>query len=105
MLWWAVLANFPTGLEQVDCPVILAQGTLDVIAAGRPRATWRPFPGPGSCPCSAPGTRRSPTCPTRSCGWSTMRTELASPAADTTAGEATVTPLHPAHRHDERVTS
>lgn len=31
-LEWAVLADVPTGLERIDCPVILAQGTADLIA-------------------------------------------------------------------------
>lgn len=35
LLWWAVLADVPTGLERIDCPVILAQGRADLIASGQ----------------------------------------------------------------------
>ena len=35
LLWWGILADLPTGLERIDCPVILAQGTLDMIASGQ----------------------------------------------------------------------
>ncbi|WP_369135173.1 alpha/beta fold hydrolase [Modestobacter sp. I12A-02662] len=35
MLWWAVLQDVPTGLHRVDCPVMLAQGALDVVGAGQ----------------------------------------------------------------------
>lgn len=31
LLWWAVLADVPTGLGRIDCPVILAQGTADLV--------------------------------------------------------------------------
>jgi pimeloyl-ACP methyl ester carboxylesterase len=35
MLWWAVVADVPTGMEDVDCPVVLAQGTRDLLAGGQ----------------------------------------------------------------------
>jgi pimeloyl-ACP methyl ester carboxylesterase len=35
MLWWSVVADVPTGLERVDCPVILTQGTRDLLAGGQ----------------------------------------------------------------------
>ena len=35
MLWWAVAADVPTGLDRVDCPVILAQGTRDLLSGGQ----------------------------------------------------------------------
>src|SRR4051794_36267233 len=35
MLWWAVLQDVPTGLDRVDCPVLLAQGAMDVVGAGQ----------------------------------------------------------------------
>jgi pimeloyl-ACP methyl ester carboxylesterase len=35
MLWWGILSDVPTGLERIDCPVILAQGTADLVAAGQ----------------------------------------------------------------------
>ena len=34
-LRWTVLADVPTGLERIDCPVILAQGTRDWLSAGQ----------------------------------------------------------------------
>ena len=40
MLWNAVLADVPTRLDQIDCPVIVAQGAFDVIGSGQtPRYT------------------------------------------------------------------
>ena len=36
MLWWAILQDVPTGLHRVDCPVMLAQGAVDVVGADRP---------------------------------------------------------------------
>jgi pimeloyl-ACP methyl ester carboxylesterase len=50
-LWHAVLADVPTGLDAVDCPVVLAQGLLDGVAAGQtpryllavPGARFRPL--------------------------------------------------------------
>lgn len=35
MLWWAVLQDVPTDLHRVDCPVMLAQGAVDVVGAGQ----------------------------------------------------------------------
>jgi pimeloyl-ACP methyl ester carboxylesterase len=64
LLWWAILADVPTGLERIDCPVILAQGTADVIASGQtPRylafvagSRFVPLLGAGHAPQSdAPG--------------------------------------------------
>jgi pimeloyl-ACP methyl ester carboxylesterase len=34
LLFWGILADIPTGLGDVRCPVILAQGTADVIGSG-----------------------------------------------------------------------
>ncbi len=58
LLWWAVLADVPLGLGQIDCPVILAQGTADLIAAGQtprflavvPGSRFRPLVGAGHAP-------------------------------------------------------
>ena len=57
-LWWAVISDLPTGLEQIDCPVILAQGTADVVALGQtpryllavPGARFAPLVGAGHAP-------------------------------------------------------
>jgi pimeloyl-ACP methyl ester carboxylesterase len=54
-LWWSTLIDQPTGLAHVRCPVILAQGTADVIASGQtpryltllPGARFRPLLGAG----------------------------------------------------------
>jgi pimeloyl-ACP methyl ester carboxylesterase len=58
MLWWAVLQDVPTGLDRVDCPVTLAQGTGDLIGAGQtPRylalirgSRFELLPGAGHAP-------------------------------------------------------
>ncbi len=39
-LWNAIMLDVPTGLDRVDCPVIVAQGAMDVIGSGQtPRFT------------------------------------------------------------------
>jgi pimeloyl-ACP methyl ester carboxylesterase len=64
LLWWAVLADVPIGLEEIDCPVVLTQGTADLIAGGQtprflalvPGSRFRPLVGAGHAPQSdAPG--------------------------------------------------
>ncbi|MGB6161620.1 MAG: alpha/beta fold hydrolase [Pseudonocardiaceae bacterium] len=58
LLFWGILADVPTGLEDVRCPVILAQGTADVISSGQtpryllalPGATFHPLLGAGHAP-------------------------------------------------------
>ncbi len=58
MLWWSVLTDVPTRLAGIDCPVILAQGTADLIAAGQaprfllavPGSVFRPLPSAGHAP-------------------------------------------------------
>jgi pimeloyl-ACP methyl ester carboxylesterase len=64
LLWWAVLVDVPLGLEEIDCPVILAQGTADLISGGQtprylafvPRSRFRALVGAGHAPQSdAPG--------------------------------------------------
>jgi pimeloyl-ACP methyl ester carboxylesterase len=58
MLWWAVLQDVPTGLHRVDCPVMLSQGSADVIGAGQtprylaliPGSRFRLLPGAGHAP-------------------------------------------------------
>lgn len=35
MLWSAILTDRPTGLDDVDCPVILAQGLFDGVSGGQ----------------------------------------------------------------------
>jgi pimeloyl-ACP methyl ester carboxylesterase len=58
MLWWGILADVPTGLDRIDCPVILAQGTADLVALGQtPRyltaitgARFVPLLGAGHAP-------------------------------------------------------
>jgi pimeloyl-ACP methyl ester carboxylesterase len=64
MLWWGILADVPTGLDRIDCPVVLAQGTADLVAVGQtprflagiPGARFVPLYGAGHAPQSdAPG--------------------------------------------------
>jgi pimeloyl-ACP methyl ester carboxylesterase len=64
LLWWGILADVPTGLERIDCPVVLAQGTLDAISVGQtprylagiPGSRFVPLVGAGHAPQSdAPG--------------------------------------------------
>jgi pimeloyl-ACP methyl ester carboxylesterase len=58
MLWWGILVDVPTGLDRIDCPVILAQGTADLVALGQtPRyltaiadARFVPLLGAGHAP-------------------------------------------------------
>jgi pimeloyl-ACP methyl ester carboxylesterase len=58
MLWWGILADVPTGLDRIDCPVILAQGSADLVAVGQtPRylgaiagARFVPLVGAGHAP-------------------------------------------------------
>jgi len=58
MLWWGILADLPTGLDRIDCPVVLAQGTADLIAIGQtpryltniPGARFVPLLGAGHAP-------------------------------------------------------
>jgi hypothetical protein len=39
-LWNSIMIDVPTGLDQIDCPVVVAQGVLDVIGSGQtPRYT------------------------------------------------------------------
>jgi pimeloyl-ACP methyl ester carboxylesterase len=65
LLFWGILADVPTGLDDVRCPVILAQGTADVVASGQtpryllavPGAAFRPLFGAGHAPQSdVPGS-------------------------------------------------
>jgi pimeloyl-ACP methyl ester carboxylesterase len=58
LLFWSILADVPTGLGDVRCPVILAQGTADIVASGQtprylltlPSATFTPLLGAGHAP-------------------------------------------------------
>jgi pimeloyl-ACP methyl ester carboxylesterase len=39
-LWNAIMIDVPSGLDQIDCPVTVAQGVLDVVGSGQtPRYT------------------------------------------------------------------
>jgi pimeloyl-ACP methyl ester carboxylesterase len=56
----AILADVPTGLDRIDCPVIVAQGSLDIVGSAQtPRYTplirgaqFVPLPGGGHAPMS-----------------------------------------------------
>ena len=57
-LWWAVLVDVPVGLEKIECPVILAQGTVDVMSGPQtlryltmvPGSRFQPLLGAGHAP-------------------------------------------------------
>jgi pimeloyl-ACP methyl ester carboxylesterase len=57
-LWWGVLTDVPTGLGEIDVPVVLAQGTADWISGGQaprfllavPGSRFRPLYGAGHAP-------------------------------------------------------
>src|SRR5690242_18289093 len=57
-LWWAVLVDVPLGLDKIECPVVLAQGTNDVMSIAQtlryltmvPRSRFQPLPGAGHDP-------------------------------------------------------
>ena len=64
-LWWAVLIDMPLGLQNIDCPVVLAQGTVDVMSSIQtprylafiPQSRFQPLVGAGHAPQSdAPRT-------------------------------------------------
>lgn len=58
MLWWGVLLDLPTGLHRIAVPVLLAQGTADLIAGGQtaryvflvPGSRFSPLWGAGHAP-------------------------------------------------------
>jgi pimeloyl-ACP methyl ester carboxylesterase len=58
MLWWSLLADPPSGLDALDGPVVLAEGTADRIASGQtiryvtmiPHSRFRLLAGPGHAP-------------------------------------------------------
>jgi pimeloyl-ACP methyl ester carboxylesterase len=58
MLWWGLLVDLPTGLRRIKVPVLLAQGTTDVIASGQtprylllvPGSSFTPLWGAGHAP-------------------------------------------------------
>lgn len=57
-LVWALLLDVPRGLDRIDCPVLLVQGTADWIAQGQtvrylplvPRSRFRPLLAAGHAP-------------------------------------------------------
>jgi pimeloyl-ACP methyl ester carboxylesterase len=58
MLWWGIVTDIPRELGRIDCPVVLAQGTADMVAVGQtprylaavPGARFVPLPGAGHAP-------------------------------------------------------
>ncbi len=101
MLWWGVLADVPTGLEDVDCPVVLAQGTLDALAAGQTPRYLAAVPGSRFVPLLGAGHAPQSDVPETILRLVQQATEAASPAVH----DATVTPLRPIPTTDERATS
>jgi pimeloyl-ACP methyl ester carboxylesterase len=100
-LWWGILADLPTGLEHVDCPVILAQGTLDAIAVGQTSRYLAAVPGARFVPLLGAGHAPQSDTPDAILRLVRQATEAASPAVH----DATVTPLRPTEHLDERATS
>ena len=57
-LLWALLLDVPRGMDRIDCPVTLAQGTADVVASGQtvrylpliPGSRFRPLLAAGHAP-------------------------------------------------------
>jgi pimeloyl-ACP methyl ester carboxylesterase len=57
-LLWGLLLDVPTGMDRIDCPVLLVQGTADWIASGQtvrylplvPRSRFRPLLAAGHAP-------------------------------------------------------
>lgn len=57
-LLWALLLDVPRGLDRIDCPILLVQGTADWIAQGQtirylpliPRSRFRPLLAAGHAP-------------------------------------------------------
>ncbi len=57
-LVWALLLDVPRGMDQIDCPVTLVQGTADLIASGQtvrylplvPGSRFRPLLAAGHAP-------------------------------------------------------
>ncbi len=60
VLLWASILDVPSGFDQVDCPVVLAQGVADLVAAGQtprylllvPGSRFRLLPWAGHAPMS-----------------------------------------------------
>lgn len=58
LLFWGILADLPTGPQHIRCPVILAQGTADLISSAQtpryllaiPGSTFQPLLGAGHAP-------------------------------------------------------
>ncbi len=71
MLWWGILADVPSGLDRIDCPVVLAQGTLDLVAVGQTPRYVAVTPGARFVPLYGAGHAPSPTPLGSSCGSST----------------------------------
>jgi pimeloyl-ACP methyl ester carboxylesterase len=57
-LWWGLMLDVPRGLDRIDCPVTLVQGTADWIASGQtvrylplvPGSRFRPLLAAGHAP-------------------------------------------------------
>ena len=57
-LLWALMLDVPRGLDRIDCPVTLVQGTADWISSGQtvrylpwiPGSRFRPLPAAGHAP-------------------------------------------------------
>jgi hypothetical protein len=61
MLWWSVLVDVPSGMSDIDCPVLLAQGTCDLLSGGQTPRYLLLVQGRASICSSGPATLRTPT--------------------------------------------
>jgi hypothetical protein len=72
-LWWAVLMDVPLGLEKIQCPVILAQGTTDVMSTPQTLRYLTMVPGSRLQPLLGAGHAPQSDAPGRSSDWYARR--------------------------------
>ena len=60
-LWNAIMIDVPTGLDRIDCPVIVAQGVMDVVGSGQTPRFAPLIPGARFTLLPLPGTPPNPT--------------------------------------------
>ena len=87
MLWWGILADVPTGLDRIDCPVVLAQGTADLVAVGQtPRFLAGPSAGARFVPLYGAGHAPQSDAPDAILGLVSESTAAAAERADERSG-------------------
>jgi pimeloyl-ACP methyl ester carboxylesterase len=101
MLWWGIVADVPSGLDRIDCPVVLAQGTADLVAVGQTPRYLAAVPGARFVPLPLAG--HAPQSDTPSLILRLVHQAIA--AASPAAPDAVVTPLRLTNRDAQRVTA